>query len=500
MKVFKYMSAGLLTLALASCGGDYLNTEYTTYLDQESAGTAAAAQPDVFLNGMWSWQVDWNKVGNDGHDDFGYMSVMMATQMMSEDIAINRAHWFRYDYEFDYRLESWARTMQFWTEFYTDISKANEIIGLYPDGGSTKEEKGLLGQALAMRGMAYTYLIQLYQKYIKADGTVDREAPGVPLMYTLADGLTQDEIDAAKGRNTVGEVLDQAEKDLTRAVECLGAGYVRPSGANGKDYIDQSVAYGLLARLYLVRQDWDKAAAAANAARQGYSLRTAAELQDGFMDVTASDVMWGFNHTTETSTAYASFFSHISNLAPGYAGLAYCSKLIDARLYDRIPDTDARKAWFNGPNGDNSQPTSGAKLPYANLKFGNDGSWTMDYIFMRAAEMVLIEAEAYAHMGNTTQAAQVMKELMQYRDPQWNMPNVSVEDVYLQRRIELWGEGFSFFDLKRLNKGIDRNYEGTNHLSGYLKTIPAGTVDWTFQIPLREIQENPLISEDDQNP
>ena len=499
MKVLKYMSAGLLTLALASCGGDYLDTEYTTYLDQESAGTAAAAQPDVFLNGMWAWQVEWDLSGNGNHDDFGYMAVMMATQLMSEDISLSRAHWFQYDYEFDYRLENWARTYQFWTEFYTDIAKSNEIIGLYPDGGKTKDEKALLGQALAMRGMSYTYLIQLYSKYIKEDGTLDREAPAVPLMYTLADGLSQDEIDAAKGRNNVGLVLDQAEKDLTRAVEAL-EGYTRASDANGKDYIDQSVANGLLARLYLVRQEWQKAADAANAARKGYAQRTAAELKDGFMDVLASDVMWGFNHTTETSTVYASFFSHIANLAPGYAGLAYSSKLIDARLYSRISDTDARKALFNGADGDKTQKTSGAKLPYANLKFGDDGSWTMDYIFMRAAEMVLIEAEAYAHLNQNGKAAQVLKELMANRDPQWNMSSVSVDDVYLQRRIELWGEGFSFFDLKRLNKGIDRTYEGTNHLSGYLKKIPAGTIDWTFQIPLREIQENPLISEEDQNP
>lgn len=123
----------------------------------------------------------------------------------------------------------------------------------------------------------------------------------------------------------------------------------------------------------------------------------------------------------------------------------------------------------------------------------------MDYMYMRAAEMVLIEAEAYAHLNQGTKAAEVLKVLMANRQPSWNMSSVTVEDVYLQRRIELWGEGFSYFDLKRLNKGIDRNYEGNNHLAGYKLTVPAQDKRWVYQIPLREMQENKLITDDDQN-
>ena len=119
---------------------------------------------------------------------------------------------------------------------------------------------------------------------------------------------------------------------------------------------------------------------------------------------------------------------------------------------------------------------------------------------MRAAEMVLIEAEAYAHLQQNSKAAEVLKELMSARQPDWNMLSVTVEDVLLQRRIELWGEGFSYFDLKRLNKGIDRKYEGSNHLTGYDLVVPAQDVRWTYQIPRNEIQENDMISEDDQNP
>lgn len=496
MKVLKYMSKGLLALALSSCGSDYLDTEYTRHLDSETAGEAAGRNSDVFLNGMWSWQVEYQGY----HDSFGLMSSLLAKEMMSEDIAVNGFHWFCYDYEFDNRMYSYRRTREEWGFHYTDIAKANEIIGLYPEGGNTAGEKGLLGQALAIRGNAYAYLVQIFQTYMNQDGTINRQAAGVPLILTTADGYTLDELDALKGRNTVGDVLDQAEKDLTAAVENLSAGYKRASGEAGKAYIDESVAQGMLARYYLLTQQWDKAAAAAKAARAGYTQRNNSGLHDGFMDVNASDVMWGFNHNTETSTAFASFFSHISNLSPGYAGLNYCAKLIDARLYSQIPDDDYRKTLFNGPEGDASQPTAGARQPYANLKFGDDGSWTMDYIYMRAAEMVLIEAEALARQGNNSDAATVLGELMKNRQPSWDKASVSVEDILLQRRIELWGEGFAYFDLKRNNLGIDRNYKGSNHLAGYLYTIPAFDPRWTYQIPQSEMQENSHIQDNEQNP
>ena len=484
---------GLLALALGSCSSDYLDTEYTRHLDAQAAGEAAGRNPDVFLNGMWSWQVTYS----DAHDSFGLMSTLLAKDMMSEDISVSAFHWFCYDYDFDNREFNYRRTRKDWELFYTDIAKANDIISSFPEGASTAGEKALLGQALAIRGMAYTYLPQIYQTYMNQDGSINRSAAGVPIILTSADGYSLDELDALKGRNTVGDVLDQAEKDLTAAVENLSAdNYTRPS----KNYVDLSVAQGLLARYYLLTQQWDKAASAANAARQGYKQRGNAELHDGFMSLSTNDVMWGFIHTPETETTYASYFSHISNLAPGYAGLNYCAKLIDARLYSQIADDDYRKTLFNDEAGDATQPTSGARLPYASLKFGNTGDWCMHYIYMRAAEMVLIEAEALARQGQNAQAATVLKELMSNRQPSWNQSSVSVDDVLLQRRIELWGEGFAYFDLKRNNRGIDRNYDGSNHLAGYLHTIPAFDVRWTYQIPQTEMQENSHIQDSEQNP
>ena len=497
MKFTKYIAAGMIALAgLTSCSESFLDTEYTNHLDEEAAAEAAGKNPDVFLNGMWSWMVTYSQTGSGAHDDFGYMGSLHATDMMSEDIVMASSHWFNYDHQLDNNQESYRRVRCHWLNYYTMIAKANEIISLYPNGGETVEAKGLIGQAQAIRGLSYLHLIQLYQFATAEDGTVNASAPGVPLMYTEADGYTAEEIAAFKGRNTVGEVMAQIEKDLTAAVENLEAGYKRPN----KNYIDANVANGILARYYLLANKWQEAADAANKARQGYSMMpaTAAGLYDGFVTMNNSEWMWGFAHTTETQTTYASFFSMISNIAPGYAGIGYAPRLIDARLYSQIPDTDARKKWFNGPEGA-EQETDAASLPYANVKFGHVSDWTENYMYMRAAEMVLIEAEAYAHMDNGAKAAEVLKVLMDARQPGWNKASVTVDEVHLQRRIELWGEGFAYYDLKRLNKGIDRTYEGNNYMPGYDIAVPARDTRWYYQIPLTEIQENDLINEQDQN-
>ena len=492
MKTVKYIAAAIAVLTLTlSCGKQFLEGEQTQYLSASEVGEIAAEDPDAFLNGMWSFMVAYD--GN--HDVFGHMSVMLSTDMTGIDMLYDNAHWFCYDYQFDNRMFNYRRTRHNWSVYYTLISKANEIIGLYPDGPETDAAKALVGQAYTVRAFSYYYLIQLYQLPVTASGAVNYDAPGVPIYLTTSDGFSMDELEEMKGRNTVKAVYDIIESDITKAIEYL-QGYERPS----KVYVDQNVAYGIAARYYLLSQQWDKAAAAAKNARQGYPIMDKAGLHDGFMYITNSEWMWGFKHTPETETTYASFFSHIANLAPGYAGLDYSAKLIDANLYSQIPADDYRKDLFNGPDGDPTQTRPGAQVPYANLKFGDTGDWCMDYIYMRASEMVLIEAEALAQQGKNSEAASVLKELMSKRVPTWTKSSVTVEDVYLQRRIELWGEGFSYFDLKRLNKGIDRNYPGTNHDPAYLLKVDAQSPEWTYQIPQSELNENTHISENDQNP
>lgn len=498
MKLLQNIKISFLALivVLASCSKDFTNVKNTAYLDSPTAAEIAASNPDAldsYLLGAFSFLVSWNINGSGAHDDFAHMSVLHSTDMMGGDIALTAAHWFQYDYQHDNHEFNYRRTSVDWSTYYTVVSKANEIISFFPEEPADVKAKGVMAHGYALRGFAYLYLIQLYQHPVTSDGSVNWDAPGIPLHYVAPDGLTTEEQEIRKGRNTLRMVYEQIEKDLVKAVELFEQGYVRPT----KNYLDASVANGLLARYYLLSQQWEKAAAAAKKAYASYTLD--AKLTNAFNDISNSEWMWGFDHNAETQTTYASFFSHISNLTGGYAGLGYSSRMIDRKLYESIPDTDIRKAFFNGPNGDPTQPRAAAQKPYVSLKFGWLDGWVMDYMYMRVPEMYLIEAEALAHLNKGADAAKALEPLMNVRDKGWGAPTLTVEDVYQQRRIELWGEGFSFFDLKRLNKGINRNYEGSNHLPGFKLEVPALAKTWIYQIPQREMQENKALTDSDQN-
>lgn len=434
----------------------------------------------------------------DDHDQFGHMAIAHATDMMSEDMTMFNSNWFIHDYNQAYNSAKYVRNYHIWKTYYGIVSRANAVIDLANDvKNEVSNENFVLGNAYAYRAMAYLYLIQLFQDPTSEYG-INETLPGVPMLYSALEQkeMSAEQIEYFKGRNTVGEVFAQIEADITRAIELL-QGEVRPS----KNYIDVTVAQGIAARYYLLAQEWEKAATMANAARNTYRLMDGNTetngIRDGFMDITNEEWMWGFDHTPETQTTYASFFSHISNLTPGYSGMGYTGRGVDARLLSQMSTSDYRRAyWYRDENG-NTESTAAAssaaymwEYPYAILKFGWKEDWTQDYIYMRAAEMILIEAEAWAHLGNISDAAYTFAELMYRRDPSWRVHQLDLEEIYLQRRLELIGEGHAYFDLKRLNKGIERDYEGSNHLDGYKLNVAAEDTVWTYKIPQAAINDD----------
>lgn len=485
---------GVVLLGTA-CSDDFFDVKTTDRLTSVDAAITMEADPSKlagFVDAIYNLMVQYDLVGT-SHDSFGYMAILHATDMMTEDIIMSKLSHFRYDYAHDNREWNYRRTNQIWTYLYSMIAGANNVLGLTDAETTIPEIKAYRGQALALRGLSYYYLIQMYQKLYPLASAGD--LPGIPMYYAGNEGKEN-----SLGRTPVKDVLAQIEADLTTAVANL-QGWTR----NNKNQVDYYVANGILARFYLLTEQWAKAEAAAKIAQTAAPVMSSAETLGGFMSINNNEVMWGYDHNTETTSIYASFFSHISNLTAGYAGLNYAPRLIDKRLYEYIPATDIRKKWFQDPAGSIVVTTNVDadattwKLPYANLKFGSDGNFTQDYTYMRGSEMVLIEAEALAHQGKGSEAATALMKLQTKRDPSWTKSTVTVDDVWMLRRVELWGEGFSYYDLKRLNKGIDRNYAGSNHEGSNKVVVPAGDKRWIYKLPQGEIQENTEIDEEDNN-
>lgn len=446
--------------------------------------------------------VAWNFTGTGTHDSFGIMAILHATDMMSEDIVSSKLSHFTFDYGLENKNFNYRRPTMLWRYLTDVVHKSNRIINNSPLNSQNEQVRFTIGQAYALRAYAYYYLVQLFQFTAYPQFPQNLSLPTVPLLYAAKEGKPD-----KKFRVPASEVLAQIESDLLTARGYLQGlertDFAMRVGAqsSAKQWIDANVVEGLLARYYLLTGKWAEAVTAARSAMQGYEVMNQANIMDGFKNIENPEWMWGFDHNTVTSSLYASFFSHISNLSPGYAGLDYAPRHIDKRLYEQIPSNDARKMLFQNPTGtidyyNMASPSATTwRKPYANLKFGWSEGFTQDYLYMRASEMVLIEAEALAHQsGKAAEAAVALKKLMDKRDPSWNMSSVTVDDVWMQRRIELWGEGFAYFDLKRLNKGIDRTYAGTNHEPTRIIAVPANDHRWNFDLPTVAYDEYPELT------
>lgn len=181
-------------------------------------------------------------------------------------------------------------------------------------------------------------------------------------------------------------------------------------------------------------------------------------------------------------------------------------KAVSSKLYSLFPSTDVRRQVIDATGAHTSLalPTTFSKFPYTSQKFlsVSISDSRMDVPYMRASEMYLIEAEALARLNDEVGSKLIFNPFTQSRNPSYAGATTTgaayITDILNSRRLELWGEGFRFLDLKRLNQGLDRT--GANHSSvvvNNILTVPSTDNKWQFLIPKAEINANPLI---EQNP
>ncbi len=482
-----------ITVALfgVSCSGDFLDPEVDRYLTGERKDELKAESPESVVLLI---QGSLNGVYNDGvktvapettHDAFGLKAIHLATDLTGQDMVQQVHHWFGFDYNFENREAPYRRTRTMWRFFYRQIAAANIIIQDYFEQEPTTEVlKQKLAETRAIRGIAYFNLVNLFQQTYKGNET----APGVPLVL-----LTTDE---NKPRVPVQDVYAQIISDLEYAVE-------NNVVTEDKKDADKAVAAAFLAKAYAAMEDWANVEKYAEIASSSAPFTSSAEVAAGKWDIGMSSWLWGFDITGETTTLYASFYAHIDNTVPGYTGSLGIYKNIYSGLYDQISDTDVRKKlYINDALFPDIASKYGSLPKYANVKFVTAGDFTGDYCYLRKEDPYLLLVEAYVEQNKLAEARTALKQLMTYRDDSYDETAFVTQDdlrteVRLQRRIELWGEGTSFFDLKRWKTGVDRNVPaGNNHRTKI--SVPAGNLKWAYQIPQTEIDANPNIGA--QNP
>ena len=200
--------------------------------------------------------------------------------------------------------------------------------------------------------------------------------------------------------------------------------------------------------------------------------------------------MWASSQTADDATVkskLSNWTSYLSNESEwGYTSYGGPVIMISRNMYDRLSDTDWRKLEFKAPAGsaladqntycdDQYKPGGDQELPkYASLKFRPGGGDVKNntigaataFPIMRVEEMYFIEAEAAAHQNPTQGKTLLVNFMRAYRDANYSTTastkDAVVEEIVFQKRVELWGEGQTFYDIKRLNYSVKRAYTGTN--------------------------------------
>lgn len=513
---------------LVSCTDDLVTSPDGSILTEEQKQEVAALIPERLsadLNGMYAILGTQYPAlpASERADDFGYASVTLAwdhnaSDMVSPDAGYN---WFATPLEFSDRTYTYASPYIRWALFYKQIKLANDLLAAIPEDSDSEMLDYYRGQALAVRAFDYFNLVQMYQFTYKGN----EDKPSIPIITNEMEGDPTN-----NPRATVQAVYDLILSDLDQAIELL-EGFSRPN----KAAVNQAVAYGIRARVHLVMQNWENAASDAADARAEFEFLSKEDAgKPGFNDASAANWMWAvLINPVNISSNYNTWPSKLSS----FAGNSYTAnvgqyKSISSLLWAKIPATDVRKGWWvdeslNSPiledlswPGHEGEPIGPLNitdvkmpfLPYTNVKFGptdnvfGNGDNSADWVIMRSEEMLLIEAEALAMSGDVGAAATLLETFMKdYRDPSYTVSASSAEqfqiEVWKQRRIELWGEGFSFFDILRLQKNIVRfNSSTTSNFPIAMRFNMAYNDPWLLlRIPQREINSNMGISETDNN-
>lgn len=497
----KYIYSAVVTIALAT-----LSTSCEKELDVQPTNAVAESylydnvdNVETVINGTWRYMMDTYFT----YANPGYGAILRASDAMGDDVAVTTKYGFRDAYAFN-EVHDFTKTRVtgFWTLLYKVINNANNVIAKVDAAkGSETKKRQLKGQALALRANSYLTLATYYQfTYLK-----DPNAKAVPIYTTPTDENTK-----GNPKATVAQLYEQIVKDLTEA-ESLLNGYSR----SAKYKIDANVVKGLLARTYLALGKWDEAAQKAAEAREGYSLMGAEDYYKGFNDLNNGEWIWGHGQRPDQSVASYNFHFLDVSSASSY----YYSFMADPYFKDFFDTNDIRYKLFFWDN----LPGREGFLRYEKFKFRADQ--TGDIVLMRASEMYLIEAEAYAEAGKLDKAVEALNALRSVRKAQlFDLTGKTKEDVVnavlIERRKELWGEGFALADILRKQRSVERKlYKDANGKDiqvtltlpdGSQKTVTAkghrvvkfadgtnfvpNSKYYIFAIPQNEVRDNPNLN------
>ena len=437
-----------------------------------------------------------------------------------------------------------------WSNNFALITHANMVLSQIDKfTAATQAERDVArAQMLTLRSHAYFRLLQMYgSRWSESEG-------GSRLCAPLERSLQTENV----GLATMKEIADQCYMDLDEAIALL-----KKTGYKRSDIVepDLDVARGVKLRVAMLREDWQTAASLGDELLASKSLTSNADLKGGFYKPAESWIWgawnrdlyyWSYQAFNACNGAYPAGWGVGPNAIDKDLYVTMGTNDVRRSLY-ALPESSMElfgkwETWYNSayagkqaghifafldgktenastrfyrfymgrkPSETETTPAFASfmdvsqKMPVpmgAQIKFyqpGRDITASAALVMMRSEEVLLSSAEAYLRLGNEVKSRELLNRLNTMRDNAYSCTKKGDEllkEIQRTRKIELWGEGHSWFDQKRWNLPIVRRHwkEGDKN-SGNWGSWHAESVatdfgnGWRFPIPAYALKHNTEI-------
>lgn len=345
-----------------------------------------------------------------------------------------------------------------WAYLYSTIGKANRVINNVlkvtdPDLTDTRK-KEIVGEASFIRAFCYFQIVRLW-----GDAPLQLEDLKSLSPETLPDLYKQ----VYPEKNTADEIYDQIIVDFETALANTNV------TAGDKEIVTKGAANAMLAKVYATREphDWNEVKQYCEAVING-----------GYSLLPEYDQLWDNEHENSSESIFE------INYYGGGIDHNWGTQMFRGLDWKKFntPSNDLVKAFDD--EGDDIRKNasiifldvtgkwSDSHWPQNNFPFVNKyrhfvSPSDQNYIFLRLADIILLNAEAHNELGDLSGAADLVNQIRS----RVNLPNTTASTadamsiaIEKERRLELAFEGHRWYDLKRtdraievINKAVDEN-------------------------------------------
>lgn len=439
MRIIKYIRIACLLALLTGYSGCKKN-----WLEEKSDKSLAVPSRLIDYQAILNTTLDLNR------------DVTELGELAVDDHYVTDSRFLSASYNHTRNAYTWTHELPYikiggWRNTYEKVFIINIVLdGLEKieptSAAGVNQWNSIKGQALFFRAESFWWLAQVYaQPYYAATATTDM---GIAMRFTtdIADPTV---------RYSVKETYDQIINDAKEAASLL------PDHAEYPSTPSKAAAYGLLARAFLVMENYEEALNYAN---------KCLELKSVLLDYNTLSPASNMGLFNEEVIFHTLLWVDEDN------NFLRSGCLISPDLYAQYASNDRRKVLFFSPSS-----------PYTFR--GNYNNNTRLFCGIATDEIYLIKAECLARKGQTTEAMNTLNTLLRNRfdnsfvDYTAGDAEEALTKVLQERRKELLLRNIRWSDLRRLNKDDRFKVTMTRTIAGNTYTIEPNSYKYTFPIP-----------------